>query len=127
MKTYTEKEVILRERIAFEKGASWRFNCAMLNSDRISTVTDTVYKVAAAEAFPLPKVSQPRIWTDPNGRQFRVVDGQVQTKSRHDVSWHCLDNGHSNGAVPAAGLSWRPERVLAIADLIKNPTELVDA
>ena len=79
--------------------------------------------------YPLPRVTRPRVVTDARfgkAREFRICDGQFQTRSAKNSVWSCIENGH-HGKGDGFGLAIDAERVTLWADLLANPTEEVDA
>lgn len=115
-KRISERDAVLRERQAFVDGAAFQeigharqLMCrAFYPLDLANGEAETRYK--------LPKVERPRFVRDPHGM---------------NVEWHVTD-GH---IAPRVSAQWgqrmvekiTPERVALWADLLANPTELVDA
>lgn len=100
--TTPSKEQQLALRAAFVKGwENWMANCNP--------------HVFAAKAFPLPKIERPRVVVE-GDTSWRVIDGEFEDKSRHG-GWRKSSN---------AGWSPIAKRVAIWADLLANPTELID-
>lgn len=104
----TEREAVLRERRAFLSGVG-------------RTLTETHAKLAAAEYYPLPKVTRPRVVTDSGAgliareTSWRVVGGALQWKTGSE--WNNLAGPMNEGMFITA------QRVRILADLLANPTE----
>lgn len=124
-KRYTEREVILRERRAFTDGAyCWMHGEARLMGRSVHSsdvLNDAVHK------FPLPKITRPRVVVDSrwSRREFRVVDGQMQTRDPGE-QWHCLENPNVNARSAGLPIVIDAVRVALWADLIANPTEEIE-
>lgn len=103
MKTYTETELRLAQREAYVAG-SW--------------YGEGPARLLAAEKYPLPKITRPRVVT---ARDAHGV--LVRLKIEHGKVWR------SGTANPDQWCeSWYPpEYYVAVADLAANPTETVDA
>lgn len=86
--------------------------------------------VLAAEMYPLPRVTRPRVVADqcgPRGPQeFRFVDGVFQIRAPGEA-WQCLNFGTVLVDSQIHGVGVTPERVALWADLIAHPTEEVEA
>lgn len=107
----SEKDAILRERAAFEKGAEWGHHIAPLVG----------YQDAEAQRrYPLPKVTRPREKKDCAGVRWRALGSTVQWCLYPDGNWNDVDT-RGCGAMYLT-----VERVILIADLLANPTEEVD-
>ena len=118
-KTYTEKEVVLREREAFRAGASAVFVAFGIDpwGHRSSGEWQGSEHIARAR-YPLPKVTRPRVVTCPkNGAQFRVIDGELQGRDTVLDGWL---------SVATIIYNVTPDRVALWADLLANPTEEVE-
>ena len=118
----SEKDAVLRERAAYVAGlaeACWRD----------PATRDRAMLVAAAEAaemFPLPTVTRPRVGEDPHTDGFWSVrpddfDGEVVI---HHSSVLSHDFQHWS---PDIRQYVTPERAALFTDLFANPTETVDA
>ena len=118
----TEREAVLRERKAFERGyRTWRYDgpgCA----PRIGAIAlrdgEAELLASAVEAeYPLPKITRPRVVLDPIDPNYawRFVNGALQCERGGSGVW-----GNT--------MTWalHPERVRVLADLVANPTETVE-
>lgn len=114
--TYTEKDVVLREREAFVAG----YACA----HGAWLVDVRPAKSEAESRYPLPKVTRARVVRDPHDStiEYRLTDGGYQYREKCG-KWTNMD---------AIGETWSkdncptPERATLWADLIANPTEEVE-
>ena len=130
-KTYTEREVVKRERDAFYDGAAWRANRAMELSDRAFTFINTrEYRDAAEKRYPLPKVRRPRVEKFPavGGGICRVklIDGQAWYTFGYlaDAKWFSVQDEITKGnSTMAENIE---QLVDAIRSLRANPTETVE-
>ena len=106
-KKYTERDLVLAKREGYA-----RHCVAVCGNTKNATEL-------AARTYPLPRVTRPRVWVDPNGdTRFQVVDGVLFGKDfEEDEEWLPVDSYAFNVT---------PERVVAWADLFANPTEEVD-
>jgi hypothetical protein len=123
-KRYTEREVRLRERRAFQVGADWFYTQEEVPHS-LAYVTNRA-RAAARECYELPKVTRPRVVRDPeNGYvQWRVAeDGYLQAR-RINATGGWMRHLDYRNAVDIAPI---PERVKMWADLLANPTEVCDA
>lgn len=127
-KTYTEKEVVLRERKAFYSGYVALNWCSCEASEVCGTC-----QAETNRRYPLPKVTRPRVVIDAGGagvREWRYVEGQIQTRVRGTTHWFCLAHGDAFAAKAVqhedVGFAWTPERINMLAKLIADPTEIVD-
>lgn len=120
-KTYTEREVIERERAAFVAGVDESFRAF-----RIRPYDSPGWRGShqlAAERYPLPKVTRPRVVRrEVGGFQFdwRFVDNTLQHANPGMEDWedYC-------GVIHESG-EW-PALIAVLDDLRANPTEEVDA
>jgi hypothetical protein len=129
-KRYTERELRLAERRAFQSGAT--FVLVDWEVGESGAAARLAAPSIATKMYPLPKIARPRVVTRPSGGgsvHFRFVDGRLQ---------------HSHAADPTKARYWfdtlkqvRPcgeglieESVLAAievyADLKANPMEFVE-
>jgi hypothetical protein len=111
VKMVTEKDAVLRERLAFRSGwcchRAYRVGYAPIDPEG-----------EAARAYPLPKVTRPRVVMDARGVKWKVMEGRLHALEPHCDGWARADNTH--WLLP-------PDRVSLWADLFANPTEEVDA
>lgn len=102
-KMVTEREAVLRERGAFIVGA--RLVSPPRRNDTLLAETKARY--------PLPLITRPRVVTDNEGVEWRIVDEVLQTRVRPKGDWG----------------SWMPkiswQRIDLLADLTANPTEQI--
>lgn len=106
----TERDAVLREREAYAK-AMHRARCPEYN------VCEPC-KRRAAEAYPLPKVTRPRVVTDSIGAMcYRVVNDVTEWADVDADNWRPM-------MVKVNDLI--PEQLAALADLWTNPTEEVE-
>jgi hypothetical protein len=121
--TVTEREAVLRERAAFEKG--WRGQYDWF--DRVRTSNEQqgnnpptnawnsgAATTEAARRYPLPKVTRPREVIF-QGCTFRWTAGGGLQVRMSDKVWASLD-----------GIAIIESRRAVLADLLANPTEEVD-
>jgi uncharacterized pyridoxal phosphate-containing UPF0001 family protein len=108
-KKYTERELILAKREAFERGAKWRFVRAIDESKAYSALADEEYETVTAQRYPLPKVTRPRVEPLPGGK-YRVLNGVLQVNIGDD--WR------------RAG--WTVEEISKLYKLIADPVEEVE-
>lgn len=99
----TEKDVVMRERAAFERG----FLAGLTRGSRTSDPS-------TLDLYPFPKITRPRVvkigdWT------YRIYEGALQTQRFGD--W--MGNA---GVTPIKCA----EDAYAFADLFANPTETVE-
>lgn len=132
-KRYTERDLILAKREAFEEGATRVWTAFARETDACPHGWRGS-NVLAAEAYPLPKSTRPRVMSDPNslnGREWRCVGRQFETRVRESsrlAEWHLVDwSEYNRGAFVEHPLAPTPERVAMWADLLANPTEEVDS
>lgn len=128
-KKYTERDLVLAKQEAFVEGSllTFRhFDCSLGSEAGLKWRGSSNL---AAERYPLPKVTRPRVVQDPHerGMRWRVL----RDKDQHGVTY--LEYNAFNTGADA---SWRTglgtycataERVALWADLLANPTEEVDA
>lgn len=112
-KKYSERELIEAKR----EGAEWvlaRLTCwqAPLYEPQVKSI--------AAKLFPLPKVTRPRVvrW---HNYEYKLEGGMVQ--QRHCPTPSCRGGWFSIVTVSANS---EPRYLRMIADLLENPTELVE-
>ncbi len=111
-KTISEREAVKRERKAFEDGMVRGSAREFTNIARV--------RQAASEAYPLPKITRPRVVDDPHdcqeGSAWRVVEGRIEYRWKGDKpsAWRQY-----------ASSPITPERVAMWANLLANPTEEV--
>ncbi len=111
-----ERAMIEAKRGGFESGVHWFYGRKEVVAN-LGYIVDEA-PLAAARLYPMPHVSRPRVVTDASKREWRVVDGKLEYRGEDHRPW-------SN----AEGCSFfiTSERVRILADLLANPTELVDA
>lgn len=106
----SESDAVRRERKAYQSGAEdW------VTDEVVRGVRSTLpnIKEKAARRFRLPQVERPRVVTD-GSKEWRIENGEVQV--RYSNTWQ----GHCREYITTA-------RIALLADLLANPTELVDA
>lgn len=119
-KTVAEREAVLRERAAFIAGVK-----AILDAQGDHAIGRwRGSDVIAAERYPLPKVTRPRVIEVPmhqygsamiESRKYRLFNKVFQVWSPRDCCWlPTLDQP-------------TPERAIAWLDLFNTPNEEVDA
>ncbi len=74
----------------------------------------------AAEVYPLPKVTRPRVVRDPEFCEFKWSMGG------HGLMLQQFDRKPEHYPRPGEGLDATRSRVVVWADLLANPTEEVD-
>lgn len=115
--TVTEREAVLREREAFDNGAT----CARLALQCKQASQRSLEEIAKRD-YPLPKITRPRVVRDfslDTTREFRVVDGVIQAR----------DIGRLNQEWGTEGLrGWKVDAAVirTFADLLANPTEEIE-
>ena len=109
--TYTEKDVVLREREAYVRGRH-----ESLSAQRMTDSERREFERDAAVRYPLPKVTRPRVVTRQDGVQLRIEDPELQFRIGPNCSWatYCLTY-------------MSPANRAALLDLLANPTEEVEA
>lgn len=120
-KRYTERDLICAKREAFERGAEMVFRQFAIHADVTHWRGTTAL---AAEAYPLPKITRPRVVMDPHDSMiaYRLVGGNFE---------YCVGSGPWKG-MDAIDEQWSrenyvsPKRVALWAALLANPTEEVD-
>jgi len=116
-RTYTEREVVLRERVAFTRG--WKEWQSVEHEDDVFG--------AALRCYPLPTVTRPRVVDDPPGHrlwQWRVLNGQLQCRWNGFGGWN-TEWGSTEKALERIEIT--PERIKMWADLLDNPNETIAA
>lgn len=108
-RTYTEREKVLAERAAFAHGYRNAKNHAPL--DFIAESQER-----AAQFYPLPKVTRPRVVEDSDGACWRWTPARGLEWRTPGLDWHNAN---------ASMISETCRRV--VADLLANPTEKVEA
>jgi hypothetical protein len=123
-KTLSEKEAVMRERVAFAKGM--RENRCDPQVCACPACATAIHE--ATRRYPLPRIRRPRVVADNregHRREFRVFEGQMQTRSIRQPYWSCVENGHTNA--DGTGLAIDAVRVKLWADLLASPLEEVEA
>lgn len=120
----SEVECVKRERAAFRSGAAELYGSRAVKAGNESF--DAYYKVTemADSRYPLPKVARPRVVKDPHSvsdAEWRVIDGEPEYRSRKH-----LDGPYRAWSKYEGGIPFTSDRVRIIADLLNNPTELVE-
>lgn len=114
-KTYTEREVVERERRAVERTIDelWHYLRTAIPFGEWNGA-----QPLARRLYPLPTVTRPRVVTDTKGRQWKVEDDILLT--RHESSlWLAAEDVRD-------AFWFSRERIRLWADLIANPTETVE-
>lgn len=112
--TVTERDAVLREREAFARGAGWRWTQVPSEvMDKVALGGDSyaMYEKAAAQQFPLPKVTRARVVQDP------IFAG---------ITWSVKDGIARPSRVLDPSLPVNLTRALMWANLLANPTEEVE-
>jgi hypothetical protein len=114
----SEKDAVLREREAFLEGVAYERAAFPIWSARP--------KEQASQRYPLPKVTRPRVATDPYESDY------VWSVRAGDLHFLWLKTDPSNwkrasGLYENLLLTPLPSRVTLWADLLANPTEEVEA
>lgn len=112
-KTYTEEEVLRRERAAFTVGTKWGEDCAL---DGQYVMGAQVIEGEARRRYPIRK-KVPRVVRD-------TVGGVVEWKTEHGRFYARCDGGEWEAS---NGYDITADRVLVWADLVANPFDEVDA
>ena len=112
-KKYTERDLVLAKREAFCAGRGAAFVHYDIGAPQGKAWPGSAH--LAAERYPLPKVTRPRVVTREDGCQLRISGGQLQYKWL-DGDWR-----------EYGSINWTPAQRAAMADLLANPTEEVDA
>lgn len=125
-KVFSERETIRLQRLSFVAGAQaaphaeWDLETREKRRQR--------WTVVAAERYPLPKVERPRVVRDRTDSEvsWRIAGGVLQFRVGV-AEWHVM-HGHAGGNSRfGTDFTVSLERVAIWADLLANPTELVDA
>lgn len=120
----SEREAVERERAAFVAG------CVYLDgeSQRLRYIT------RAKTRYELPKVSRPRVVTDPEpgfSQEWRYVDGllwyRVEGHADREWGWTRLEKLHTRENTWETCTMPTPKRLAFWAELAANPTELVES
>lgn len=115
--TVTEREAVEREWKAYCEGAvdvevrhRGALHCTY-------TVDLALVQAEAVKRYPLPKVQRPRVVRAPSTAnfEFRFMDGNIQERDINGGEWRRAD-----------GWPITPNLVAVWADLLANPTEVVD-
>jgi hypothetical protein len=103
---YTERDMVMAQREAFMRG--WHHGLTQEPADPTELAW---YRSEAVKRYPLPKVVRPRVVTDSEGTQWKVVDGGI-------VGFR----------PPSCTVQRIPDKELVTiwADLFANPTETVE-
>lgn len=105
--TVTERQAVERERAAWVEGAICWAGGAVSGPGILSEL--------AAQTYPMPKITRPRVVVDEFGVEWTVVDGEV------------VPNVYgAGGGSSAADYNTTTKRILLWADLLNNPTEEVE-
>lgn len=121
-KTVTEREAVLRERAAFAHGAYWAWLNNYAESSGAKFNHEGYVDLRAAERYPLPTITRPRVVRDPRskGYEWQCVGGALQWRYPDTMeSWSSWDSGGAYIWTPV------PDRVKLWADLLQNPLEEV--
>ena len=112
--TISERAAILRERAAFERGfVTGRAGCPLAHAEELRPLGQKF----AREAFPLPRVTRPRVVRWPDGGFVRLRNGAWQWGSDGLAYWRPLAPFYE---------AYATEKVHILADLLANPTETVE-
>lgn len=115
-KKYTQRDMVLAQRTAFEEGAHWAWD----GHWRRDTRPDE-YAEAAIQRYPIPKISRPRVMVDRWGMAW---------KYERESFWYSLGTNpiewkHNDEDSVVHELT--PGRVALWNNLLARPTEEVDA
>jgi hypothetical protein len=127
-KTYTERELVLAQRKAFEDGAVRWVDRARAASafERDMPMSIAQLRADAAKQFPLPKVERPRVVHDPEWATFKWF-------VRHGILLYSHDGAPADVCRYPARIPGRivpaptAQRAALWADLFARPTELVES
>lgn len=123
-KMVTEREAVMRERAAFVRGSqfedeAWREMLRVNHSSGADCID------ASRKRYPLPKVERPRVVVETS-----VHGRTVAWKYEHGALWWRNPRGsgewYSLMSPRTSEMFITPERVKLLADLLANPTELVE-
>ena len=120
-----ERDAILRERAAYVKGVDARFRNEV-RPDCLSCVGEfhlSCASVIAARIYPLPRVTRPRVASDPCEParwEWRFDDGALQFRIRGEKVWNTPRGGEAAVCVPYA------DRVKLWASLMERSIETVE-
>lgn len=121
----SEREAVLRERKAFERGYRTRPYELAQGGAAVAKMKPDEWEQGALRCvmereYPLPKVSRPRVLQEHGtGFKMRYVNGHFE---------HHVDDGKGwRWSVGRESCAITQERVKMWADLLANPTELVEA
>lgn len=110
-KKYTEREKVLAEREAYRKGNASERAMAFGSGNYVGGGP-----VSAEKMYPLPKVTRPRIVVDRAGHEWTWVEGRLCFRQTPTSNWISASSS-------LIGEGARD----ALATLLANPTEEVDA
>ena len=122
-KLVTEREAVERERKAFVAGVS--------RAGMLYEPSPEYWHGEAARRY-LPKVRKPRTYTE-GEFTFRVMDGKIVHQASGDRAWYAafelqtVEGAESGGCTIGGYIPATPTLLAALADLLANPTEEVDA
>lgn len=122
--TMTQREFVMAQRAAWRSGVD--FGTGLKRPHEYPDHPCAACDRKAAELFPLPKVTRPRVVADPHSLQmfWRVgvmgngTNGLQSARSADASEWVVCGN---------YGLAITPERIKLWADLLENPSETVEA
>lgn len=104
----TEREKIELQRKAFAAGLLFpQSMCPEGSACATCNISLYVARQRAIETYPIPQ--QPRVVKIGNGREYRVVDGLLQTRAQYSRAWEMS--------------TWTVDEITALADLVANPLE----
>lgn len=128
-KKYTERELVLAKRNAFVDGSYWGYNASQESAAKsvgvLGAWSRACADMASESAYPLPKVTRPRVVRDSVGMEFRFI----AENEPPFVEWRNTLTEKKLWRVSAAGdgVAVNAERAKLWADLVANPTEEVEA
>lgn len=122
---YTEREMVLAKRAAYVLGAGYEYGYAIAGRlptrELASAERELRRERLAADRYPLPSVTRPRVVRDTYSCEWRAVDGALEWRTVGHISWTPPE---PSGRVD--GMYLYPDRVQLLADLLANPTETVE-
>lgn len=125
-KTYTEREVIAREREAFVQGAGAVFHFYGVDPYSKEGWKGSYY--IAKDRYPLPKGTRPRVVdSEHTPLKYRIVAGVIETALKGTDCW-CRSGWNDSPVNPTSDMrEGDASELAAIAKVLANPTEEVDA
>jgi hypothetical protein len=108
----SEKDAILRERAAFLRGVNELFIQTEIAATEAIIAACNRVEERAADHYPLPKVTRPRVVTDSEGDAWRWTPERGLEWCSPGIDWNTADASMINDACRCV-----------VAGILANPTE----